>query len=329
MTEENNPDTGKILAKESSNVFLEHPKILFLSFASVVCGILVFYLSLSSMYPVQDILVFFEGERYIPLTEEIGRNLLAAYIVIGISLFSVLTVVSFFNTILISCTKRIIDNKPPKIWYGVATAVRNLPAILVYSAVTALVGVVLKAAEKRLSLVSKLVVYLLGASYVVLSFFALPSAVLGSENPIGMYSSSASIVRERFGDTTQVSLGIFVVGYMVANGILLLVYSPILFILLAVLLSGGDESMILLAERIAHLYTETTAGFVFNLIVIILVCSVMIISTNFAAIAKTVLYVDTVGEERPEIFDEETYRTVDGKGPKYKPISEKIENLRE
>jgi hypothetical protein len=99
---------------------------------------------------------------------------------------------------------------------------------------------------------------------------------------------------------------------MVANGILLFVYSPILLILLAVLLSGGNDSMILLAERIAHLYTETTAGFVFNLIVIILVCSVMIVSTNFAAVAKTVLYVDTVGEERPEIFDEETYRTVDG-----------------
>ena len=312
MTEEDNPDTGKILIKESAGVFIKHPRILLLSFASVVCGVSAFYLSLSSMYPVQDILVFLEGEGYIPLTEKIERNLLAAYIVIGISFFSVLTVVSFFNTILISCTKRIIDNKTPKLWYCVATAVRNLPAILVYSAVTALVGVVLKAAEKRFSLVSRLVVYLLGASYVVLSFFALPSAVLGSENPIGMYSSSASIVRERFGDTTQVSLGIFVVGYIVANGILLLVYSPILLALLAVLLSGGNESMIFLAERIAHIYTETTAGFVFNLTVITLVCSVMIVSTNFAAVAKTVLYVDTVGEERPEIFEEETYRTVDG-----------------
>lgn len=312
MTEEDNPDTGKILIKESAGVFIRYPRILLLSFASVACGVSAFYLSFSSMYPVQDILVFLEGEGYIPLTEKIERNLLAAYIVIGISFFSVLTVVSFFNTILISCTKRIIDNKPPKLWYGVATAVRNLPAILVYSAVTALVGVVLKAAEKRFSLVSRLVVYLLGASYVVLSFFALPSAVLGSENPIGMYSSSASIVRERFGDTTQVSLGIFVVGYIVANGILLLVYSPILLVLLAVLLSRGNESMIFLAERIAHIYTETTAGFVFNLTVITLVCSVMIVSTNFAAVAKTVLYVDTVGEERPEIFEEETYRTVDG-----------------
>jgi|GEM_PF-4216480 len=312
MTEEDNPDTGKILIKESAGVFIRYPRILLLSFASVVCGVSAFYLSFSSMYPVQDILVFLEGEGYIPLTEKIERNLLAAYIVIGISFFSVLTVVSFFNTILISCTKRIIDNKTPKLWYCVATAVRNLPAILVYSAVTALVGVVLKAAEKRFSLVSRLVVYLLGASYVVLSFFALPSAVLGSENPIGMYSSSASIVRERFGDTTQVSLGIFVVGYIVANGILLLVYSPILLVLLAVLLSRGNESMIFLAERIAHIYTETTAGFVFNLTVITLVCSVMIVSTNFAAVAKTVLYVDTVGEERPEIFEEETYRTVDG-----------------
>jgi hypothetical protein len=158
------------------------------------------------MYPVQDALILLEGEGYISTKGEVGRNLLAAYIVIGISLFSVLTVVSFFNTILISCTKQIIDDKLPKLWYGVATAIRNLPAILVYSAVTALVGVVLKAAEKRSSLVSRLVVYLLGASYVVLSFFALPSAVLDSKNPIEMYSSSASMVRQRFGDTTQVSL---------------------------------------------------------------------------------------------------------------------------
>lgn len=227
---------------------------------------------------------------------------IAAYLGIAGIFFLATFVVSFCNVAIVRCTKDIIDGERPSLLRATTEAVRGLPGIFLHSLIVGTIGFLLAVVEREGSPVAKLTVYFFGASYALLSFFAFPAMVLGSKGPVGMYSKSAEVSKGRFGDITRVSLGLYGLIYVVANLALGMI---LLLLLLGLVLEWlGIESLALAVAHLFLLFTMPNDTFLVAGVVLLLPILLIPIGSNFAAILKTVMYVETVEGREPEILSE-------------------------
>ena len=91
---------------------------------------------------------------------------------------------------------------------GMSGAFRRIGKIFAWSLISATVGVILNQIFERSQILGKIVATLLGAAWTILTFFSLPSLVLGNTSIPGSFSESASIIRKTWGETVIVNVGV-------------------------------------------------------------------------------------------------------------------------
>ena len=284
--------------KDCSSLLREHTKMASVVVISPITVFISWFAVLGSMLPLDRFRPpVARAKQAVPMGEYVGTDVLLAYLMILVFIFVASFVTSLYNVIIVSYVKDIIDGKSPSVVRGLTASFRNLPVLVVTSLLMSLVGFVILLGERSNSSVGRLSAYLFGASYAVLTFFALPAAVLGSENALTMYKRSASLVKERFGDVTKVSLGVYVAGYGIAATIagIPMMATTVLILVEVVSPEVARSGIILLAS---------TPGLVVSGIFFLTGVSSFIFALHFAAILKTVLYVDTVEGRRPEVLEQ-------------------------
>lgn len=112
---------------------------------------------------------------------------------------------------------------------GIRGAQEVAGKIFLWSLISATVGVVLRAIAERSKLIGKIVVMLLGAAWNILTYFSLPSLVIGKTSVPDSFKMSAQTIRKTWGETIIIQLGvglffalIFFVGFAVTVGIMML-----------------------------------------------------------------------------------------------------------
>lgn len=101
--------------------------------------------------------------------------------------------------------------------------------IFLWSLISATVGVVLRAIAERSKLIGKIVVMLLGAAWNILTYFSLPSLVIGKTSVTDSFKMSANTIRKMWGETIIIQIGVglffmllFFLGFAVAVGVIIL-----------------------------------------------------------------------------------------------------------
>jgi len=221
--------------KDCFSLLREHTKMASIVVISPITVFVSWFVALLMMLPIDRFRPpVARAKQAVPMGEYVGTDILLAYLMILVFIFVASFVVSFYNVIIVSYVKDVIDGENPSVVRGLTASVRNLPVLVVSSLLMSLVGFVILLGERSNSSVGRLSAYLFGASYAVLTFFALPAAVLGSENVLTMYKRSASLVKERFGEVTKVSLGVYIAGYVIAAAIGSI---PIMFVIVLILVN--------------------------------------------------------------------------------------------
>lgn len=113
---------------------------------------------------------------------------------------------------------------------GMNGATENIGKIFVWSAISATVGVILQFIADRSKLIGKIVSFLLGAAWGILTYFSLPSLIIGKTSVRDSFKESAAVIRKTWGETIIVNLGmnlffmmLVFVGLAVAIGIAVLI----------------------------------------------------------------------------------------------------------
>lgn len=134
---------------------------------------------------------------------------------------------------------------------GMSGATNNIGKIFVWSLISATVGVLLRFIADRSKLIGKIVVMFLGAAWGILTYFSLPSLIIGKTSVMDSFKESASVIRKTWGETIIVNLGtslffslLIFVGLALAIGVAILVPTfvvvsavIVLFVIYAVALS--------------------------------------------------------------------------------------------
>jgi hypothetical protein len=119
-------------------------------------------------------------------------------------------VIIFFNTGLVTCAKIRLTGGDPTFRDGISNAVRHLPAILVWAAISATVGLILRLLSDRSGLIGKIIVGIIGVMWSLITYFVIPVLVFEEKGVIGSIKASASYFRKTWGETVvgQVSIGL-------------------------------------------------------------------------------------------------------------------------
>ncbi len=214
----------------SLQVLRQHPRLLLFPIVTFVCTLVItaFFLAPAVFYPTGFSLN--EGEHWFALAQIAGLQpdgagaapvrpepIVYAYgaVIYLVSMF----IATFANTAFYHEIMQAFAGEAVSIRSGVAFAMTRLRSILMWSLFAGLVGLIIKALEERFGWIGRLVMRFVGVVWSVASVFAIPVIIReGNPNPLKLLRSSASTLRQTWGEALIGYLGVTFGGWIVAIG---------------------------------------------------------------------------------------------------------------
>lgn len=178
----------------------------------VISGIVTMLISLVMLIPAiaVSITLFSTGASE-------GVNEAIGFIGLFIFYFVTYGVGIYFNTALVGAAMIRLDGGDPTLSDGFGIANSRLGSILSFAAMSATVGVILRTLEERGGIVGDIVSFLGGVAWGLASFLVIPVIVAQDVNAWQGLKTSASLLRETWGEqiTGNFSIGgVFAIGYI-------------------------------------------------------------------------------------------------------------------
>lgn len=167
---------------------------------------------------------------------------------------------------------------------GIVRAFSNWIPLFVWALITSTVGVALRFISDRSALIGRIVAGLLGAAWLILTFFVVPILVLQKKTPLTAVSASATLFKKTWGETlvSNVTLGlVFMLAHLfvLASFVGLLIYG------------ASTENPVLLI------------GAVVGVLIWLLVAT--LVNSALQGILKTLLYIYAAEDVVPNNFNRE------------------------
>lgn len=144
---------------------------------------------------------------------------------------------------------------------GLNGASRNFGKIFVWSLISATVGVILRIIADRSRIIGKIVAVLLGAAWSIMTYFSLPSLVIGQTSIKGSFKESAAIIRKTWGEAIIVNFGVGLffalmgfLGFALSVGIIVVAPVSEIMVLVAVLLVLYIIALSILSSTLAAIF---------------------------------------------------------------------------
>lgn len=137
-----------------------------------------------------------QGERKFVLTH---RGVVYFVIFYFISVF----LATFFNVAFYNEILRAFSGQPVSIRGGIRVACTKLRAILLWSLLAGLVGLIIKKVEERFGFIGRIVIGLIGLAWNVAAIFVIPVIIREEDgsNPILMLKKSAEVLKKTWGES--------------------------------------------------------------------------------------------------------------------------------
>jgi hypothetical protein len=135
------------------------------------------------------------------------------YFLLGLFYFLSSFIAIFFNAAVVGAATIRLQGGDPTVRDGLRMASSKIDKIFAWAALTATVGLILRALEERAGFIGRLVIAIVGAAWSAVTFFVIPVLLY---EPLGVTDSvkrSASIFKQRWGEqfVGNVSIGLAIV----------------------------------------------------------------------------------------------------------------------
>ncbi len=121
--------------------------------------------------------------------------------------FCTSVVVLFFQVATLHCVRTRFMGLQPTLSDGIKAAMTHMPAIISWSFLGGLVGVVLAQIEQRFGFVGTIIRRMLGGAWAILSFFALPIMIYEDKGAWEATKRSKEIISKTWGEALSAHLG--------------------------------------------------------------------------------------------------------------------------
>jgi hypothetical protein len=166
------------------------------------------------------------------------------YAYLGVFYFVAYFVSIFFNAAVVGAATIRLTGGDPSVRDGLRLAWSKAGTIAAWAAISATVGLILRALEERLGFIGDIIIGLIGVAWSLMTYFVVPVILYEPVGAIDGIKRSASIFRQRWGEqmTGNVSIGLamFLIAVpILAVAVLLGTLSPPLGLVVGTLGLGG------------------------------------------------------------------------------------------
>lgn len=221
-----------------------------------------------------------------------GRFEFTIVVLLGLVILLTTFAGSFFTAALVHAANEIFHGRQPTIAGGIRGAAAHWRMLLVWSVISAAVGIILNGLERRGGLGLAIVRAVFGLTWAVVTFFIIPVIVLEDDHSVReVFTRSGRTFADTWGETLTGGLGLGLI--TVLAGLLAVAFAAGIGLLLAVLVPGlGILALLALvasAVIVVYFAGETAIG-----------------------VAKTALYLYAEEGLEPTAFTNFEFRTLDG-----------------
>ena len=207
------------LIKGSAAVVRDNKSLLLFPVVSGIATIVIIVSFLLPLLSVEDLDVSSSQDEVI------------VYVWFALLYFALYFVSIFFNTALVSVALLRLSGSPAGLSDGFARAAGRLPTILGYALLAASVGIVLRAIEERVGWIGRITAGIIGVTWTVATFLAVPCFAARDIGPLEALSESATLLKRTWGENIAGNVGIsfvFTLGYfaIILGTIALMVAAP-------------------------------------------------------------------------------------------------------
>jgi hypothetical protein len=159
--------------------------------------------------------------------------------------FVLFFIVIFFNTAIIACANIRLNGGDPTVSDGLRIATQNIGRILIWSLISATIGMILQAIRERAGWAGRLIAGVLGFAWAYVTFFIIPVLIYEKKGIAPSIRRSASLFKQTWGETIIGTFGFGVIFVLLG-----------LLGILPILLGGyiGGVSGVIVGVIIAFLY---------------------------------------------------------------------------
>lgn len=143
-------------------------------------------------------------------------------VVIWLFYFVLSTVAVYFNTALVGAALIRLEGGDPTLGDGLRIASSRLKTILGYAAISATVGLVLKAAQRRSGALQRWVISLIGLAWSLATFLVVPVLAARDVGPLEAVKESAALFKRTWGEQVVGAGGIKLITGFAIFGLILL-----------------------------------------------------------------------------------------------------------
>lgn len=129
-----------------------------------------------------------------------GQATPTEYVVLFLFYFANYFVVVYFNCALVACASICLSGGHATLADGLRAANQRLGRILMWAAVAATVGLLLRMLEERAQKLGKIVVWLLGTTWTLITYFIVPVLVFEDLDVIESVKRSAHLLKQTWGE---------------------------------------------------------------------------------------------------------------------------------
>lgn len=226
---------SRIIVSESWNILKQDKEMIFFPILSMLASLVPFVLLIAYYFFVVLKASFVNIET---VNQGTGHYEFLAMLVYYTFAFFV---VNFFEAGIFIIAHARFSGRNVGFGEAIGLAVKSIGKIFVWSFISATVGVILDTISRKSNIVGKIVAGLLGAAWSIMTYFSLPSLVIGQNSIKESFKDSANIIRKNWGETIIINFGagmffglIIFISILVAMGIIFIV--PKLVVVVLVLL---------------------------------------------------------------------------------------------
>jgi hypothetical protein len=165
-------------------------------------------------------------------------------------------VIIFFNVGLVHCTRIYLEGGTPQFNDGVKFSMTRLPTILGWSALSATVGLIIKAVQENTGTVGDILSSIVGIIWSIATFFVVPVLAYEEVGPIEALKRSGAIMKEKWGESIGASFSFSILTFLgmlliaLPVGFLLSLIHPVLGIGVGILLIFLIQSIVSSAQMV-------------------------------------------------------------------------------
>jgi uncharacterized protein DUF6159 len=145
-----------------------------------------------------------------------------AYVFLGLFYFCAYFISIFFNAAVVAAATIRLSGGDPTVGDGLRAAREKLGPIAAWAAIAATVGLILRALEERAGFLARIVISIIGVAWTAITFFVVPVILFEPVGATDAVKRSASIFKQRWGETLVGTAGIGLAMFILSIPVILL-----------------------------------------------------------------------------------------------------------